>query len=161
MFAATIVYVHFAHLNAVRASVALGESGSTNLSILMVPLLVLSLVLVNALAVTSITTERDLGALDLLLVTDLKPAEFIFGKLGGVFYVAKEMVLLPLALCVYLWWIDAISLEYLVYIVGGLAVMNVFVATLGVHTGLAYANSRTPWQSASVRCASCSSASVR
>ena len=44
-------------------------------------------------------------------------------------------------LCVYLWWIDAISLEYLVYIVGGLAVMNVFVATLGVHTGLAYANS--------------------
>ena len=33
----------------------------------------LSLMLVNALAVTSITTERDLGALDLLLVTDVTP----------------------------------------------------------------------------------------
>ncbi len=44
-----------------------------------------SLVLVNALAVTSITNERDGQALDLLLVTDLSPNEFMFGKLGGVF----------------------------------------------------------------------------
>ncbi|HEY2760826.1 MAG TPA: hypothetical protein VGI75_08785, partial [Pirellulales bacterium] len=77
MFVATIVYIHYAHLNAVRTGVSLSEAGSTNLSLLMVPLLVLSLVLVNALAVTSITTERDLGALDLLLVTDLSPPEFI------------------------------------------------------------------------------------
>ncbi|CAN0447410.1 unnamed protein product, partial [Hapterophycus canaliculatus] len=34
---------------------------------------VISLVLVNALAVTSITGERDGLALDLLLVTDLPP----------------------------------------------------------------------------------------
>ena len=72
-------------------------------SLVLVPLLVLSLVLVNAQAVTSLTTERDGRALDLLLVTDLTAKEFVFGKLGGVFYNTKEMILLPMALCVYLW----------------------------------------------------------
>ena len=43
-------------------------------------------------------------ALDLLLVTDLTPKEIIFGKLGGVFYNAKEMILLPAAMFVALWW---------------------------------------------------------
>lgn len=78
---------------------------TTGLPMVVLPLFVLSLVLINALAVSSITTERDLGALDLLLVTDVTPQEFIFGKLGGVFYVAKEIVLLPLLLCGYLWWV--------------------------------------------------------
>jgi hypothetical protein len=118
------------------------EAAGGGLPLVLLPLFVLSLVLVNALAVTSITTERDLGALDLLLVTDITPPEFIFGKLGGVFYVAKEMVLLPLLLCVYLWWAGAVSLEHLVYLLGGLAVMNLFVATLGIHAGLTYTNSR-------------------
>src|SRR3569832_1562782 len=62
------------------------------------PFFVVSLVIVNALAVTSITNERDGGALDLLLVTDLSPKEFIFGKLGGVAYVTKEMIALPAVL---------------------------------------------------------------
>ena len=61
----------------------------------LVPLFLLSLVLVNAQAVTSMTSERDARALDLLLVTDLSPKEIVFGKLGGVFYNTKEMVLLP------------------------------------------------------------------
>ena len=60
--------------------------------------MLLSLVLVNAQAVTSLTSERDAQALDLLLVTDLTPKEIVFGKLGGVFYNTKEMVLLPMAL---------------------------------------------------------------
>jgi ABC-type transport system involved in multi-copper enzyme maturation permease subunit len=118
-----------------------GEAGSLALG--MVLLFVLSLVMVNALAVTSITTERDLGSLDLLLVTDLEPAEFIFGKLWGIFYVAKEMVALPLAVCVYLWWQGAVTLENLIYLAAGLVVMNLFVATLGLHVGLVYTNSRT------------------
>ncbi len=42
--------------------------------------------------------------LDLLLVTDLTAKEFVFGKLGGVLYNTKEMVLLPMALCGYLWF---------------------------------------------------------
>ncbi|HZZ26646.1 MAG TPA: ABC transporter permease subunit [Pirellulales bacterium] len=127
----------------VQASVHASPAAAANLPLVLLPLLVLSLVLVNALAVTSITTERDLGALDLLLVTDITPSEFIWGKLGGVFYVAKEIVLLPLALCIYVWWTGALALEPLLYLLAGLVLMYVFVATLGVHSGLAYANSRS------------------
>jgi ABC-type transport system involved in multi-copper enzyme maturation permease subunit len=117
--------------------------GGGNIPLIVLPLFLLSLVLVNALSVTSITTERDLGALDLLLVTDVSPSEFIFGKLFGVFYVAKEIIILPLVLCVYLRWAGALSLEHLIYLIGGLLVMNVFVATLGVHVGLSYHSSRS------------------
>ena len=59
--------------------------------------------------VTALTTERDLGALDLLLVTDVTAKEFVFGKLGGILYNTKEMVLLPMALCGYLWFERALS----------------------------------------------------
>jgi hypothetical protein len=102
-----------------------------------------SLVVVNALAVTSITNERDGQALDLLLVTDLSPREFVVGKLGGVMWVTKEMVLLPLVLCVYLWYFKVLNFENLLFLVGGLVVMNIFVATLGIHCGMTYANSRS------------------
>jgi hypothetical protein len=108
-----------------------------------VPFLVVSLVIVNALAVTSITNERDGRSLDLLLVTDLSPAEFLFGKLGGILWVAKEMLLLPLLLCCYLWWQGVLITENLAYVMGGLLVMNLFVAMLGMHCGMTYANSRT------------------
>ncbi len=107
------------------------------------PFFMVSLVIVNALAVTSITNERDGGALDLLLVTDLSPKEFIFGKMGGVAYVTKEMILLPLALCVYLWWAGGLTLENLLYVTLGQGVMVFFVIMLGVHCGLTYANSRS------------------
>ena len=107
------------------------------------PLFVLSLILVNAQAVTSITSERDAKALDILLVTDLRPTEFIFGKLGGVFYNVKEILLLPMALCVFLWGLGAIGFESLIFLILGLAVMNFFVAMLGLHAGMTYLNSRT------------------
>ena len=68
-----------------------------------VPLFVLSLLLINALAVTSVTSERDGHSLDLLLVTDLTPKEFVYGKLVGVLYNTKEMILLPAALSAYFW----------------------------------------------------------
>ncbi len=110
---------------------------------ILVPLFVLSLVLINAQAVTSLTTERDARALDLLLVTDLTAKEFVFGKLGGVFYNTKEMVVLPMAVCGYLWFERAVGGENLLYLLGGLAVMDVFVAMLGVHAGMTYGNSRT------------------
>lgn len=109
----------------------------------LVPLLVLGLVLVNALAVTSITNERDSGALDLLLVTDLTPKEIIFGKLWGVLFNAKEMILLPALLCVVCWWYERISTENLLFMLGSLAVLNAFVAMLGVHSGMTYPNSRS------------------
>jgi ABC-type transport system involved in multi-copper enzyme maturation permease subunit len=102
-----------------------------------------SLVIVNALAVTSITNERDGGSLDLLLVTDLTPKEFLFGKMVGVAYVTWEMIAAPLAACLALFIARALTLENLFYLVVGLAVMDVFVITLGVHSGMNYANSKT------------------
>ncbi len=105
------------------------------------PLVLLSLVLVNAQAVTSLTSERDVRALDLLLVTDLTPKEIVYGKLGGVFYNTKEMVLLPMLLCVGLWLAGPLSCENLLYLLGGLAVLYVFAAIVGLHAGMTYANS--------------------
>jgi ABC-type transport system involved in multi-copper enzyme maturation permease subunit len=108
-----------------------------------VTLLIVGLILLNALAVTSLTNERDSRALDLLLVTDLTPKEIVFGKLGGAFYNAKEMILLPTGLCAYLWFAGAISMENVVFTLCGIVVMNAFTAMLGVHMGMNYANSRT------------------
>jgi len=106
------------------------------------PLLAVSVVLVNALAVTSLTGERDAKALDLLLATDLTPAELIFGKLAGAAYNAKEMILLPLAMCGYLWWSGGLSGENFAFLAVGLTVMNLFAAMLGLHAGMIYPNSR-------------------
>lgn len=105
-------------------------------------LFLLSLVLVNAQAVTSLTSERDSRAFDLLLVSDLTPKEFVYGKLGGVFYNTKEMILLPMALCGYLCHAGALAFEHLVYLVTALAILYGFVAMLGIHAGMAYENSR-------------------
>jgi ABC-type transport system involved in multi-copper enzyme maturation permease subunit len=130
-------------LQAVRSDSLSATALNLRIAMTLAPLFVLSLVLLNALAVNSITTERDLGALDLLLVTDVSPNEFVFGKLGGVFWVCKWIIAPPLCLCVYLWWRGALEFENLFYLVVGLAVMDVFVAVLGVHVGMAYSNSRT------------------
>jgi ABC-type transport system involved in multi-copper enzyme maturation permease subunit len=107
------------------------------------PLFALGLVLINALAVTSLTNERDSKALDLLLVTDLTPKEIIFGKLGGILYNAKEMIVLPALLCLALWSYEHLSAENLVFVLLCLATLNAFVAMLGVHAGMTYPNSRT------------------
>ena len=88
------------------------------------------------------TVTQRICALDLLLVTDLTPKEFLFGKLGGVAWVTKEMVLLPVALCLYLLWSRDLSLQNFFYCVGGLLVLDVFVGMLGIHCGMTYANSR-------------------
>jgi ABC-type transport system involved in multi-copper enzyme maturation permease subunit len=106
-------------------------------------LLVVSLILLNSAAVTAITSERDSGALDLLLVTDLSPKEIVFGKLLGAFYTAKEMVVLPLVLFGYLLYAEVLTTEQVVFLFGGWVVMTVFAATLGMHAGITYANSRT------------------
>lgn len=108
----------------------------------MAPLLVVSFVLINALSVTSLTGERDGKSLDLLLVTDLSPRELIFGKLGGAFWNAREMVVLPLALCVFVWWSGAIDGWGLGVVVACVLVMDVFSAVLGLHAAMIYLSSR-------------------
>jgi ABC-type Na+ efflux pump permease subunit len=117
-------------------------SGRPSLALGLVPLFLLSLVLVNAQAVTSLTSERDARALDLLLVTDLTPLEIVFGKLGGVLYNTKEMIVLPMLLAGYVWWAGAMTLENTLYVIGGLGVLFAFVAVLGLHAGMIYENSR-------------------
>ena len=111
-------------------------------AVAIVPMALASLVAVAALAVTSITTERDRGSLDLLLVSDLEPAEFVWGKLLGVLAVAREIVLLPLLLCVALVVGGIASLENGIYLAIGMAVLLFFSAVLGFHAGLSYPSSR-------------------
>lgn len=64
----------------------------------LVPATIFSLLLVGAQAVTAITSERDRNALDLLLVTDLTPKEFVFGKLAGIAWNAALFIVPPLVL---------------------------------------------------------------
>jgi ABC-type transport system involved in multi-copper enzyme maturation permease subunit len=124
---------------------AMVQSGEPTLAAgaaVMVPMYLLSLIMVNAQAVTSLTSEKDAKALDLLLVSDLTPKEFVYGKLGGVFYNTREMVLAPLALTAYLRYAGVLSTANLVYLALGMSVLYLFVAMLGVHAGMTYSNSR-------------------
>ena len=56
----------------------------------LVPLCVLSLVLINVQAVTSFTAERDVRALDLLLVTDLTPRASLFSASWQALYITPR-----------------------------------------------------------------------
>ena len=104
---------------------------------------ILSLILINAQGVTALTSERDTGALDLLLVTELSPKQFIYGKLYGVLYNTKEMVILPLLLTGYFAYLGLMTAENATYaIIDGLLLAH-FAAMLGLHAAITYVNSRT------------------
>jgi ABC-type Na+ efflux pump permease subunit len=121
-----------------------------------VPIAVLSLLLVAAQAATAITSERDTGALDLLLVTDLSPQEFIFGKLGGIAYNTKEYLIPPLILAVVYGWYQLLAsppqahpelaagmnFTSLLCVLGASIVLLIFAMVLGVHVALRNQNSR-------------------
>jgi len=111
-------------------------------AVAVVPTALASLLAVAAMAVTSITTERDRGALDVLLVTDLEPGEFVWGKLFGVLTAARELVLLPLVLCGALAVARITTVENAVYMALGMAVLTFFAAVLGLYAGLSHAASR-------------------
>ena len=144
-----IVFVRVAWLALFAAAIwgILQQSGQQRpdrlaLAVAVLPMTLASLVSVAALAVTSVTTERDRGSLDLLLVSDLEPAEFVWGKLAGVFFVAREMVLLPLAACGVLVAFGQASLENGIYLALGLSTLLFFAAVLGLHAGLTHVSSR-------------------
>jgi ABC-type transport system involved in multi-copper enzyme maturation permease subunit len=111
-------------------------------AIAVVPMALASLLAVAAMAVTSITTERDRGTLDLLLVSDLEPGEFVWGKLVGVLVAAREIVLLPLLLCGTLVLLGIATPEHGAYLAFGLAVLLFFAAVLGLYAGLSHPASR-------------------
>jgi hypothetical protein len=95
--------------------------------------------------------------LDLLLVTDLSPKEFIFGKLLGIAWNVKEFLLPPLIIaCVYagLGWLAtpprgqeemraSMNAGALLCTLGGLLVLLAFVGVLGLHVALRNSTSRT------------------
>lgn len=106
---------------------------------------IVSLLLMNAQAVTSLTNERDGRTLEPLLITDISAREFVLGKVGGAFWNAREMVLLPLLLIVWMTisrTVPALTVENCVYLVTTFVVLCLFAITLGLHAGLTYENSR-------------------
>ncbi len=123
----------------------------------LVPLAVVCMLLVASQSVTSITSERDGGALDVLLVTDISPREFVFGKLLGVVWNTKEFLIPPLLLAVYYGVAGALAktdpaagtgevigtnLLAMLTVVGGLGLLFAFVMALGLHVALRVVNSR-------------------
>ena len=123
----------------------------------LVPVAVLSLLLVAAQAVTSVTSERDGGALDVLLVTDVSPKEFVFGKLLGVLYNCKEYIIPPLLLALFYSFrgaltrtppdtpagaVVAANFGPLIAVFGALVVLFGFAVTLGLHVSLRISQSR-------------------
>ncbi|MBS0261074.1 MAG: ABC transporter permease [Planctomycetes bacterium] len=129
------------HARQVQAELVMGMISPAGFGFVAVGLV--SLLLINAQAVTALTTERDAKTLELLLVTDVSAKEFIFGKIGGVFYNTREAILLPV---LGLMWMVAqrlLTLEHFVYVSLGFLLLVVFAAVLGLHSGLSFENSRS------------------
>jgi ABC-type transport system involved in multi-copper enzyme maturation permease subunit len=106
-------------------------------------LAILSLILINAQGVTAITSERDTGALDLLLVSELTPKEFIYGKLYGVLYNSKEMIALPILTALLMGGMGILTGENLVLFLIDFLLFCHFAAMLGLHAAITYTSSRT------------------
>jgi ABC-type Na+ efflux pump permease subunit len=122
----------------------------------LVPVAVLSLLLVSAQAATAITSERDVGALDLLLVTDLTPHEFIYGKLLGICYNTWHYLWPPLVLAGVYAYLGLLATpprnhpellawrntESVICVLGVTVLLLAFVMVLGMHVALGRQNSR-------------------
>lgn len=147
---ALICYYAFSNLNASGSRQAFAPAYG------LVPIGILSLLLVSAQAVTAITSERDIGALDLLLVTDLSPNEFIFGKFWGIVYNTKEFLIPPFIVAgAYAWrglmatpprnhpeMLAVKNLESFGCVSGATLVLLIFAVVLGVHVALRAETSR-------------------
>lgn len=107
-----------------------------------VALAILGLMLINAQAVTSITNERDGKTIDLLVATDITAKEFVFGKLGGVFFNTKELALIPLLIVGWFMLDSNTSFEDAAYLGIGFFILVIFAAMLGIHSGLGFLSSR-------------------
>ncbi len=126
-----------------RESLILGMVTAPAFSVLGVALV--SLLLANAQAVTSVTTERDGKTLEILLVTDLRPSEFMLGKIAGALWNAREMLVMPLLIVSAMsagGIVPALSAENTVYVSVGFLVLMLFAIALGLHAGISYDNSR-------------------
>jgi ABC-type transport system involved in multi-copper enzyme maturation permease subunit len=121
----------------------LADPLATGLGMIPTGLTILSLILVNAQGVTALTSERDTGALDLLLVSELTPFQFIVGKLYGALYNAKEMILLPAATAIGMAATGLLSGENLVLFLLDFLLLCHFAAMLGLHAAITYTSSKS------------------
>jgi len=136
-----IVAVLIASLWTTSASADSPES-TTTLARAAAPTIILSLLLINAQAVASVTSERDLKSMDLLLVTEVQPSEFLFGKVLGAVYNSKEILAGPVLLLVFgqiLGWTGGFGLFMAST---AFIVLAGFAAVLGIHAALRYDTSR-------------------
>ena len=107
---------------------------------------IISLLLMNAQAVTSITNERDGRTLEPLLITDLSAREFMLAKIGGAAWNAREMIILPLVLLIVMGAagsVTGLTVENIFYVIVSFLVLSLFAIALGLHAGLTYENSRS------------------
>lgn len=139
IFAAAMAYI--AYMPAGESRAVLGMISTSGFAFVVIGLI--SLLLVNAQAVTSLTTERDLKTLELLLVTNITAKEFIYGKLGGIFYNTKEIILPPLIMAGYFAFHGMLGAENTLYLICGYLILALFAAMLGLHAGLTYDSSKT------------------
>lgn len=146
MLAIKLAYIAFAAFAFYAASTAdpetlfVGTLPPTGVAVVLLGLV--SVLLINAQAVTSITTERDGQTLELLLVTEVPAKEFIVGKLAGALYNAKEMIAAPIVLMLFAFARGTVGFESLLYAILGFLVLCVFSAVLGIHFGVSYGSSR-------------------
>ncbi|MCS6849750.1 MAG: ABC transporter permease [Gemmataceae bacterium] len=150
------ILAKLAYGGALALAIALGSRAQPAAAWTLVPVTILSLLLVAAQAVSAVAVERDSGALDVLLATDVTPGEFIFGKLGGIAYNVKEYVLAPLGLVVVHACLGQLAtpprnhpemllgrnIEAAACFAVALLVLFAFVAVLGLHVGLRNDDSR-------------------
>jgi len=123
----------------------------------LVPVTVLSMLLIAAQAVTSITSERDGGALDVLLVTDVSPYEFVFGKILGVIYNTWQFIVPPILMAAFYAFEgvltktpDTLSIGArfatnfapMLTVIGAILLLFSFALVLGLHVALRLTNSR-------------------
>lgn len=108
-----------------------------------VALAFMSLILVNAQSVTSLTGERDGRTLELLLVTDIDAREFVTGKLAGALYNTKELIAVPPLLLAFLAARGELSGENALFAAIGFLVLVLFAAMLGLHSAVTFHVSRT------------------
>jgi ABC-type Na+ efflux pump permease subunit len=145
--------VYFAYSELYRAGGRAAYAAAYGL----VPVTVLSMLLIAAQAVTSITSERDGGALDILLVTDISPYEFVFGKIFGVIVNTWQFLLPPVLLVGYYAFAGVLTktpstmgvIERLIHnlapmiaTAGAISLLFAFAIVLGIHVALRLTNSR-------------------
>lgn len=105
-------------------------------------LTIIGLLLVTAQSVTSLTSEQDGQTLELLLVTEVTAKEFIFGKLLGVLYNTKEVLVVPLLMLLMYRLDGKLAREDLLFLVIGFGSLTGFCAALGLHMALSHDSSR-------------------